>query len=86
MEKVYYYVANVRGYNAINQYGVDFIVKASSTKQAIDVVYKQVCDEHPPEEQKSHGYEPYYKKDIKVKRVDKLEYDKHGLVDTFAIF
>lgn len=86
MEKVYYYVANVRGYNVINQYGVDFIVKASSTKQAIDIVYKQVCDEHPPEEQKARGYEPYYKKDITVKRVDKLEYDEHGLVDTFAIF
>ena len=86
MKKEYYYVANVRGYNLVNQYGVDFIVKASSTKNAIDIVYKQVCDEHPPEEQKALGYEPYHKKDVKVCRVDKLDYDNAGLVDTFAIF
>lgn len=86
MKEVYYYVANVRGYNLVSHYGVDFIVKASNSKAAIDIVYKQVCDEHPPEEQKARGYEPYHKKDIKVYRVDKLDYDTAGLVDTFAIF
>lgn len=35
---------------------------------------------------KAKGYEPYYKKDISVCRIDKLDYDKNGLVDTFAIF
>lgn len=62
MKKQYYYTANVKGYNLLTNYGVDFIVKADTTKKAIDIVYKQICDEQPPEELKASGREPFYKK------------------------
>lgn len=86
MKKQYYYLANVRGYNLLTTYGVDFIVKTNTAKKAIDIVYKQVRAEQPPTELKASGRKPFYKEDITVHRIDGLDYDKNGLVDTFAIF
>lgn len=82
-DKVYYYAASVYGYSSGSC--VDFIVRAENAKKAVDIVYNQICYECPPQEQKAHGYEPMYKKDITVRRIDKLYYDKNGLTEPYIL-
>lgn len=82
MDKIYYYLARVNEYS--NDH-VDFIVKADSKKKAIDLAYKEVVRECPPDYMRSRLYEPYHKKDITALRIDKLMFDEEGITDLYPI-
>lgn len=79
-KKTYYYLVKVKEYSNDR---VDFIVKADSKKTAIDVAYKEVVRIYPPDYMRSRLYEPYHKKDISVRRIDKLMFNEDGITDIY---